>query len=78
MNYNILDTKTFSMNIENLVIEKGIEYLEAICLYCDENGIEIETAAKLLNVKIKATLELEASRSNLMKERNRELPFNDV
>ena len=47
-----MDTKAFSMKIEKLVIEKKIPYMDAIVHYCDNSGMEIETAAKLINTKI--------------------------
>ena len=39
----------FSMTIENLVWEKDISYMEAIVLYCEQTGFEVETAAKLVS-----------------------------
>jgi hypothetical protein len=63
------------MNIEKIVVEKQISYLEAIIHYCETNKIEVETAAKLINTKIKKTLEYEASELNLLKEKNNKLPI---
>ena len=72
---DIQNTKSFSLKIEDMVQEKKISYMDAVVHYCDENGLEIETAAKLLNLKIKQTIQLEASRSNMMKEKIVELPI---
>ena len=69
-----MDTKAFSMKIEKLVIEKKIPYMDAIVHYCDNSGMEIETAAKLINTKIKQSIASEASDLNMMKEKIQKLP----
>jgi len=70
-----MSLKDLSMNVEKLVVEKQISYLDAIVHYCETNNIEVETAAKLINTKIKKTLEYEASELNLLKEKNNKLPI---
>ena len=62
------------MEIEEMVYELDISYMDAIVHYCDKTGMEIETAAKLLNQKIKETIASEASDLNLMKEKINKLP----
>ena len=69
-----MDTKAFSMKIEKLVIEKKIPYMDAIVHYCENTGMEIETAAKLINSKIKQSIASEASDLNMMKEKINKLP----
>jgi|TARA_A100001037_G_C14673015_1_gene423935 hypothetical protein len=69
-----LNTSTFSMRIEELVCELNIPYMDAIVHYCENNEIEIETAAKLLNSKIKQSIASEASDLNMMKEKINKLP----
>lgn len=69
-----MDTKAFSMKIEKLVVEKKIPYMDAIVHYCDNSGMEIETAAKLINTKIKHSIASEASDLNMMKEKINKLP----
>lgn len=71
----MMDTKAFSMKIEKLVIEKRIPYMDAIVHYCDNSGMEIETAAKLINTKIKQSIASEASDLNMMKEKINKLPI---
>ena len=70
-----MDTKAFSMKIEKLVVEKKIPYMDAIVHYCDNSGMEIETAAKLINTKIKQSIASEASDLNMMKEKINKLPI---
>jgi coproporphyrinogen III oxidase-like Fe-S oxidoreductase len=71
----MLDTKTFSMTIEKVVNDLKVPYMDAICWYCDKNDIEVETAAKLVNSKIKQIVAYEASELNLMKEKINSLPI---
>lgn len=70
----MLDTKTFSLTIEKVVHDLKIPYMDAICWYCEKNEIEVETAAKLVNSKIKQIISKEASDLNLMKEKINSLP----
>jgi|TARA_R110000822_G_scaffold50066_1_gene131114 coproporphyrinogen III oxidase-like Fe-S oxidoreductase len=71
----MLDIKTFSMTIEKVVNDLKVPYMDAICWYCDKNDIEVETAAKLVNSKIKQIVAYEASELNLMKEKINSLPI---
>lgn len=64
----LFNKTSFSLVIERLVNEKKIDYIDAICYYCEKNNIEIESAASLLNEKIRIMIELEANQSNLLKE----------
>lgn len=57
---------TFSDTIEKLVCEKKISYMDAIVHYCENNELEIESAAKLLNSIIKSKIECEAQELNFL------------
>ena len=70
----MLDTKSFSIKIEEISNELKISYMDAIVWYCEKNEIEFETAAKLINSKIKETIAYEASKLNMMKEKINSLP----
>ena len=48
-----MSTSKFSKIITDLVEEKDITYMDAIMDYCHKNQLEIESAAKLINQKIK-------------------------
>ena len=63
----LLNKNEFSLKIEKLVNEKKIDYIDAICYYCEKNNIEIESAASLLNEKIREMIAIEANNSNLLK-----------
>jgi len=61
-----MTTAKFSNIIENVVIRKRIGYMDAVCWWCEENEMEIEVAAKLLNTVIKGKLEVEAQDLNYL------------
>ena len=57
---------TFSVIIEKLVCEKSISYMDAIVHYCENNELEVESAAKLINTIIKSKIECEAQELNFL------------
>ena len=65
---NVLTTSKFSKIIIELSEEKNISYMDAIMDYCDKNNLEIESAAKLINQKIKKQIKEEATVLNFMKQ----------
>ena len=65
---NVLTTSKFSKIIMDLAQEKEISYMDAIMDYCERNNLEIESAAKLINQKIKKQIKEEATVLNFMKQ----------
>lgn len=63
----------FSKEIEDLVWEKDIEYIDAVLLYCEKNNIELETAASLikLNQNLKSRVREEAEELNFLAKTTR-------
>ena len=53
---NIKSPSDFVVEIESLVREKKIEYIDAVMVYCERHNIEVETAADLIkhNAVLKA------------------------
>jgi phosphopantetheine adenylyltransferase len=70
---NIKTSSDFVKEIERIVVNKKIEFFEAVLLYCEENNIEVETAASLVkqNVVLKAKIQYEAENLNLIKRSSR-------
>ena len=62
----IMTSQKFSLLIEQLVLDKHCTYMDAIILYCEKNEMEIESAAKLVNLKIKQQLEIEYGELNFL------------
>lgn len=61
------DIQKFSLEIEELVYMKDIPYIDAIVLYCEQHGFEIETAAKLISGVLKSKVQLEAEDLHFIK-----------
>jgi hypothetical protein len=62
----------FSNDIENIVQQNsGMNYIEAICLYCEQNNIEIETISKLITKPLKEKLKWNAIDLNYLKKTSR-------
>lgn len=65
---SIRSPTAFMQEIDKLVDEDGMEYIEAIVYYCEVNDIEIETAASLIkgSAKMKAKVQIEAENLNYL------------
>ncbi len=64
-----LNTQTsaeFYTKIVKLVEETKLSYMDAILHYCDQNNMEPETAAQLVNTKLKAQIREEAEVLNFL------------
>jgi len=71
-----LNSDKFSYAIEQLVLTEKINYIEAIVLFCETNGIEVDSVAKLISKPLKEKLKWDAVRLNYMKKSTRaKLPF---
>jgi hypothetical protein len=70
----VLDKKAFSKRVEDLVQNKPMPYMDAIIMCSVSVGLEVESAARLINKNIKEKLEAEAQDLNLM-QRSAKLPI---
>ena len=64
-----LQTQTsseFYIKIQELVEQTKLSYMDAVLHYCDQNGMEPETAAQLINGKLKAQIREEAEELNFL------------
>tara|TARA_B100000609_G_C17216777_1_gene437144 strand:- start:83 stop:349 length:267 start_codon:yes stop_codon:yes gene_type:complete len=58
----------FTNDIENLVQNNNdMNYIEAICHYCEQNSIEIESVSKLITKPMKEKLKGNAMNLNYLK-----------
>ena len=64
------DIQKFSMEIEELVYMKDIPYIDAVVMYCEQTGFELETAAKLVSGVLKSKIKLEAEELHYLKKSN--------
>ena len=63
-----LTPSKFAIEIEKIVAEEELNYIDAICHYCDANDIEVESVSKLMSKPLKERLRHEAQRLNYMKQ----------
>ena len=61
----------FSMEIEKIVAEEKLNYIDAICQYCEMNEIEIQSVTKLITKPLKERLKYDAIQLNFMKKTSR-------
>ena len=60
----------FFHTIEEIVYMKDVSYMDAVLLYCEENNVEIEVAASLINDNIKYQIQLEAEELHFLPKSN--------
>lgn len=61
----------FSTEVETLVNNDSMSYIDAIIHYCDSNDIELETVPKLISKPLKEKLKHEAQQLNFIKKTSR-------
>ena len=59
-------TKTFSLKIEQIALEKKITHMEAVLWYCSENEIDPSTVARLISKGLKEKIEVNAADLNYL------------
>ena len=74
MAYRKNAANNFSKEIEGLVKSAEMSYMDAIVYHAEKNGVEIESAAKLVNENIREKLRVEAQNLNFIEKTSR-LPF---
>jgi len=62
-----LTPQKFAIEIEKIVVEEELNYIDAILHYCDSNSLEIESITKLISKPLKERLKWDATRLNFMK-----------
>ena len=58
----------FMENIENLVQQTKMTYIDAVMHYCEENKLEPETAGKMIGGKLKQNIQDEAEDLHLIQK----------
>ena len=66
-----LTPSKFALEIEKIVAEEQINYIDAICHYCEINGLEVDSVTKLISKPLKERLKWDAIRLNFMKQTSR-------
>ena len=63
-----LTPQKFAIEIETIVSNEEMNYIDAICHYCEINGLEIESITKLVSKPLKEKLKYDAQELNFMKK----------
>ena len=63
--------QTLAMDIEKIVVDEDLNYIDAIIHYCEINNIEVESVTKLISKPLKERLKWDAIRLNFMKKTSR-------
>lgn len=71
----ILSSKEFESEIKNIMKTKCINIIDAIVHFCEQRGIEIETAASLVSPRLKSEIEAEAISSRMIISKKARLPI---
>jgi hypothetical protein len=62
----------FSQIIEELVkTNEEMNYIDAIVFYCEQNGLEVDSVAKLISKPLKEKLKCDAINLNFLKRTSR-------
>ena len=56
---NFMTAAKFSLEVEKIVKDSELNYIEAIVMFCEEKNIEIENVGKLINKPLKENLKLQ-------------------
>ena len=72
-----LTPSKFAIEIEKIVAEEELNYIDAICHYCEMNDIEVESVSKLMSKPLKERLKYDAINLNFMKKTSRSLPVKE-
>ena len=66
-----LTPQKFAIEIEKIVSQEQLNYIDAIIHYCESNSIEVESVTKLISKPLKERLKWDAIRLNFMKKTSR-------
>ena len=71
MEKKFLTPSKFAIEIEKIVANEQINYIDAICQYCEINDIEVDSITKLISKPLKERLKYDAINLNFMKKTSR-------
>ena len=72
---SIITPNKFAMIVEDIVRKKRVSYIDAVVLYCTENGIDPSTTKSMINKNLKEKIAYEAQELNMLKEKTAKLPI---
>ena len=74
-----LTPSKFALEIEKIVAEENLNYIDAILMYCESNSLEVESVTKLISKPLKEKIKYEAMELNFLKRTSRaKLPLRSL
>lgn len=70
-NDKFVSKEKFAADIEKMVLETDMNYIDAIVQYCEDNGIEVESVSKLMSKPLKDKVKYIATELNYLKKTSR-------
>ena len=70
---NFMTAAKFSVEIEKIVKDSNLNYIEAVVQFCEDQKIELDGVNKLISKPLKEKLKFVAQRLNFMKRTSRGL-----
>ena len=64
---NFMTSAKFSVEIEKIVKDSNLNYIEAVVQFCEDKNIELTGINKLISKPLKEKLKYDAQRLNFMK-----------
>ena len=71
LNSKFISKDKFAEDIERIVLNTKLNYIDAIVQYCEKNEIELDTVNKLVSRPLKEKLRAEATELNFLKRTSR-------
>ena len=68
INDKFISKDKFAEDIEKMVLDRSLSYIDAIVEYCSENDIELDGVNKLVSKPLKEKLKYEATQLNFLKK----------
>tara|TARA_A100001234_G_scaffold211569_1_gene212297 strand:- start:356 stop:613 length:258 start_codon:yes stop_codon:yes gene_type:complete len=68
---NFMTAAKFSLEIEEIVKDSKLNYIEAVVQFCEDKNIELDSVNKLISKPLKEKLKYDAQRLNFMKKTSR-------
>lgn len=72
--FEFLTEEKFMTRINELVKGKGLDHMEAVIEFCDENKIDVEEVLPLIGRTLKEKIKVDAENGGYMKTKNARLP----
>lgn len=73
--HEFLTEEKFITRIGLLVKEKGLDHMEAVIQFCDENKVDVEEVLPLIGRTLKEKIRVDAENGGYMKTKSARLPL---